>query len=117
MQVEQIKKLREYHDAYDMCVFRTEGLYHHERGDFSFLIWDDGLGVCHSINTNPDNYLYQGQPVKIDSFDYEAITGIYSPRDLKGLEDFLNVMKNKNLIQQKDFDEIMKVYNDQFGEK
>ena len=117
MQADQIKKLREYHDAYDMCVFRTEGLYHHERGKLSFLIWDDNLGVCHSINTNTEAYLYPNQPVKIDSFDYEAITGIYSPRDLQGLEDFLKVMKNKNLIQQKDYDEIMKVYKEEFESK
>lgn len=117
MQVEQIKKLREYHDAYDMCIFRTEGLYHHERGEMSFLIWNDELNTCHSINTNPEAYLYPDQPIKIDSFDYEAITGIYSSRDLKGLKDFLDVMKNNNVLNNQDYNSILEVYTKEFGDK
>lgn len=112
MQLEQITRLREKHGQFDMCVFRTEGLFHHERGEMSFLLWDDKNNMCHALNTNPTAYLYPSEPIRIDSFDYEAITGIYSDMDKQGMKQFLGKLKNENVINEQVYNNILEVYKD-----
>lgn len=111
MTKEQIIELRKLHEGYNMSVFRTEGVTHHENTDKAHLIWDDALGVCHSINTNVNAHYMKGKTITTDSFDYEAITGIYSNRNVEELKVFLDQLKAKGLITEKEYNDIVKDYD------
>ena len=111
MTKEQIIELRKIHEGYGMSVFRTEGVVHHENSDRAHLIWDDNKEICHSINTNTNSASQRKQPATIDSFCYEAVTGIFSNRNTDELKTFLDKMKNDGLINNNDYNNILEDYN------
>lgn len=111
MRKEQVIELRKLHEGYNMSVFRTEGVFHKENNEKSHLIWDDDLEICHSINVNTEMHLYRNSKVRVDSFDYEAITGIYSDRSSEDLKIFLDKIKIKGLINDEEYKDILKDYN------
>lgn len=111
MTLEQVKELRKIHEGYNMCVFRTEGIFHRENLDKAHILWDDSLEIGHSINVNANMHLYRDSVVTIDSFDYAAITGIYSDRNLEDLIAFLDQMKSKGVLGEDEYKEIIKDYS------
>lgn len=111
MTLEQVKELRRLHEGYNMCVFRTEGIFHRENLDKAHILWDDSLEIGHSINVNANMHLYRDAKVTIDSFDYAAITGIYSDRNVDDLKAFLDQMKAKSIINEEEYKNILESYN------
>lgn len=111
MNKEQVIELRRIHEGYNMSVFRTEGVTHHENTNKAHLIWDDTLGICHSINTNVNAHYMRDKIITTDSFDYDAITGIYSNRNLEELKLFLEQLKTKGLVNEQGIKDILKDYD------
>lgn len=111
MKIEQIKELRRLHEGYNMTVFRTEGIFHKENNEKAHLLWDDTLEIGHYINVNANMHLYRDAKVTIDSFDYEAVTGIYSNRNIEELKAFLEQMKSKSIINEDEYKNILDDYN------
>lgn len=111
MKLEQIKELRKIHEGYNMTVFRTEGVFHKENNQKAHLLWDDSLEIGHYINVNANMHLYKDSKATVDSFDYEAVTGIYSNRNLEELKSFLDYMKGKGILNDAEYKEILEDYN------
>lgn len=111
MNKEQVIELRKIHEGYNMSVFRTEGVVHHENLDKAHLIWDDDKEICHSINTNINSFSQMDKPATVDSFCYDAITGIFSNRSVEDLKMFLDGLKNKGLINDMTYNNIIEDYN------
>lgn len=111
MTLEQVKELRRLHEGYHMAVFRTEGIFHKENNQKAHILWDDSLEIGHYINVNANMHLYRDAKVTVDSFDYAAITGIYSDRNLEELIAFLDQMKAKGVLGDEEYKEIVSDYS------
>lgn len=114
MTKDQVTELRKLHEGYNMSVFRTEGVVLHENSDKAHLIWDDNNEICHSLNTNVNVHTQRKQPVTIDSFSYEAITGIFSNRNVEDLKVFLGNLKRQGLINDMEYNNIVEDYDPLF---
>lgn len=111
MTKEQVIELRKIHEGYDMTVFRTEGVFHKENNQKAHLLWDDSLEIGHYINVNASMHLYKDAKATIDSFDYAAITGIYSNRNLEDLKKFLDQIKSKGILSEQEYKDILEDYD------
>ncbi|MGL5751127.1 MAG: hypothetical protein ACRCXT_11405, partial [Paraclostridium sp.] len=110
MTKDQVIELRQYHEAYGMSVYRTEGIVHHEDNDRAHLIWDDNQELVHSIDVNTYNDNGKKGAI-IHSFNYESITGIYSKRNVIDLEAFLDKQIGLGIISLADKELIMDDYD------